>query len=87
MAFINDPVTALNMALCVIIMILGSIGHVKKRDDIFSYIAIAFGLFGATHLLTLLGLKTDLEGVIISIRMAAYILVAFALLKKVREKD
>lgn len=43
------------------------------------YVGIAFGLFGVSHLMTLLGLKDALEIVLIVVRTLAYLLVAFAL--------
>jgi len=43
------------------------------------YIAISFGLFGLSHLLTLLGLREALTGFLIAIRTIAYLLVAFTL--------
>jgi hypothetical protein len=41
------------------------------------YIAITFGLFGLSHLLTLLGLKETLEAFLITVRTVAYLLVIY----------
>jgi len=43
------------------------------------YVGLAFGLFGLTHLATLLGLAVALNIVIIIIRTLAYLLVTYAL--------
>jgi hypothetical protein len=41
------------------------------------YVGIAFGLFGLSHLATILGLKESLEAALIVVRTLAYLLVAF----------
>ena len=43
------------------------------------YVGVAFGLFGLSHLATLLGLKESLNAILIIIRTAAYLLVTYAL--------
>lgn len=45
------------------------------------YIGIAFGVFGISHLTTLLGLKETLTDVLIIIRVLAYLIVVFTLYK------
>ena len=81
MAFVWDPIYAVNLVLCVIILILGYLGYKKNRDTVPLFIGIAFGLFGVTHLATLLNLKGVLESVLIMIRMLAYVIVIYALWK------
>jgi len=72
-------VTIVNLVLCVIILALGIWGYSKKKNDVPLYIGIAFGLFGVSHLLTLLGLAAGLTAFLIVIRLIAYLLVVFAL--------
>lgn len=79
MAF--DPIYSLNFVLCAVIFVLGVWGYRKKGDAIPIYIGLAFGIFGLTHLLTLLGFRTILTNVFIVIRTIAYLLVIFALYK------
>ena len=74
-----DPIYLTNLILCVIILALGIIGYKKRGDKTPLYIGIAFGLFGVSHLLTLIGLKETLTTFLIVIRTLAYLLVAFAL--------
>ena len=69
----------LNLVLCIIILALGIVGYRRSGQAFPLYIGIAFGLFGISHLATLLGLKDSLEGVLIAVRTLAYLLVAFAL--------
>ena len=69
----------LNLVLCIIILALGIVGYRRSGQAFSLYIGIAFGLFGISHLATLLGLKDSLEGVLIAVRTLAYLLVAFAL--------
>ncbi len=74
-----DPIILLNLILCVIIVILGSIGFRKASGGWPLYVAIAFGLFGLSHLLTLLGVAAGLVGFLIAIRTIAYLLVVYIL--------
>ncbi|MDH4269495.1 MAG: hypothetical protein OEV52_04265 [Dehalococcoidia bacterium] len=72
-----DAITLVNLILCVIIVVLGCVGYGKAKDKWPLYIAIAFGLFGVSHLLTLLGLKDTLEAFLIAIRTIAYLVVIY----------
>jgi len=72
-----DPITLVNLILCVIIVIFGSVGFKKAKDKWPLFIAISFGLFGISHLLTLLGLHNALTGLLIAIRTVAYLLVIY----------
>ncbi len=79
MTFIADPIYITNLILCIIILVLGCIGYKKSGDMSPLWIGIAFGLFGVSHLMTLLGLKDALTTFLIVIRTIAYLLVVFAL--------
>ena len=72
-----DPVYLVNLILCVVIIIFGYLGFKKTKDTWPLYIAIAFGLFCLSHLLTLLGLREPLTGFLIAIRNIAYLLVIY----------
>jgi len=74
-----DPIYLTNLVLCVIILALGIIGYKRSEEMWPLFIGIAFGLFGVSHLLTLLGLKEALTTFLIVIRTLAYLLVAFTL--------
>ena len=74
-----DPITLVNLILCIIIVVFGCVGFRKAKDKWPLYIAISFGLFGLSHLLTLLGLKETLTGFLIGIRTVAYLLVIYTL--------
>jgi uncharacterized membrane protein (UPF0136 family) len=79
MNLVWDPMTTVNLVLCIIILALGIIGYRRSGKTFPLYIGIAFGLFGVSHLLTILGLKEELAALLIVVRTAAYLLVAFAL--------
>ncbi|MGB8217686.1 MAG: hypothetical protein WCE94_10340 [Candidatus Methanoperedens sp.] len=81
MAFIWDPITAVNLVLSVIILVLGYLGYKKSNYNVSLYVGIAFGLFGVSHLATLLGLTESLVSVLIIIRTLAYLTVIFAVYK------
>ena len=72
-----DAIALVNLILCVVIVIFGCLGFRKARNMWPLYLAIAFGLFGVSHLLTLLGLQAALTGVLITIRTIAYLLVIY----------
>ena len=74
-----DPIYLVNLILCIIIVAFGYLGFRKAKDMWPLYIAISFGLFGLSHLLTLLGLKEALTGFLIAIRTIAYLLVVYTL--------
>ena len=79
MALILDPMYIVNLTLCVIILFLGFFGYRKTGNPVPLYIGMAFGLFGVSHLATILSLKNDLEALLIVIRTVAYLVVVFAL--------
>ena len=78
MAFIWDPITAVNLVLSLIILVLGYWGYKNSNDKVPLYIGLAFGLFGISHLATLLDFKQSLESVLIIIRTLAYLTVIYA---------
>ncbi len=81
-----DPVYIVNLLLCIVIFVLGYWGYVKRHDLLPLLIALAFGLFGISHIVTILGLAKDLESALIAIRVLAYLLVVFALYRYVMTK-
>ena len=79
MIFILDPIYLTNLILCIIILVLGILGYKRTGDKAPLYIGVAFGLFGISHLATLLGLKEALTTALIVVRTIAYLLVAYTL--------
>jgi len=80
MIFEWDPIRIINLILCIIILIYGYKNYKKTKTISPLYIGIGFGLFGISHLATLLGIHgtyiiTDL---LIIIRTAAYLMVLLA---------
>ena len=74
-----DPIILTNLAFCAIILILGIIGYTKSGEAWPLFIGIAFGLFGVSHLLTLLDLKETLSTLLLAIRIVAYLFVIFTI--------
>jgi len=72
---------AINLILCVIILIFGLMAWRRTKNPFPLYIGIAFGLFGVSHLASLLGQAAHLEAPLIIIRTAAYLIVLYALYK------
>ena len=76
-----NHISALNLVLCIIILALGCWGYKRSGNKLPIYIGIAFGLFGISHFVTLLGFKEALESALLVIRTLAYLMVVFALYK------
>jgi hypothetical protein len=74
-----DPMTLINLIFCVVILALGITGYTKSQQLWPLLIGIAFGLFGVSHLLTLLGLKEALDALLLTVRIIAYLSVIFAI--------
>jgi len=85
MTFTWDPIYTVNLALCIIIFILGCWGYKKQNDTTPLFIGIAFGLFGISHLVTLFDMASSLTNVLIVIRVLAYLIVIFALYLFIRK--
>jgi len=86
MALDWDPVYLANLALCIVIFFLGYWGYKRRRDVVPILIGLAFGLFGISHIMTILGLTTELASMLIAIRTFAYLLVVLALYRYVKTK-
>lgn len=72
-----DPIYVVNLILCIIILAFGVVGYRRSRNVFPLYIGIAFGLFGLSHLATLLGLKESLKVALIVVRTLAYLIVVY----------
>ena len=82
------PIYISNLLLCSLILILGIVCY-KKHKGIWSlYVSMAFGLFGLSHLLLLMGATKNIENVLIiaGIRTLGYILIILSLCKAVIKK-
>jgi hypothetical protein len=81
-----DPVLLLNIILCFFILVMGLWEYQRSRAALALYIGIAFGLFGISHLILLLGLGTGMTPLLISIRLIAYLLVIAGLFQAISLK-
>ncbi|WAC05798.1 MAG: PAS domain S-box protein [Methanoregula sp.] len=85
MELLIDPITLLNLILCIVIVILSIIGYVKIRSATPLFIGTAFFLFGISHAATLLGLKTALDLELIVVRTFGYIAICIGLFLIIRD--
>jgi hypothetical protein len=76
-----DPITTMNFVLCVVIVALAIVAYSSKKSTITLYIGFAFGLFGISHFVNLIGLGSSLTNELLVIRTLAYLIVIFALYK------
>ncbi|MDD4981048.1 MAG: hypothetical protein PHC54_07340 [Candidatus Omnitrophica bacterium] len=81
MMCIWSSVDLVNTLLCIVILILGLSVYKKKKNNLAKSVAIAFGLFAFSHIISLLGWAGGLLGLQIIIRVLAYLILIFALLK------
>lgn len=81
LGFILDPITTMNFVLCVVIVALAIVAYSSNKNRIALYIGVAFGLFGISHLVNLVGLGSSLTDALLIIRTLAYLVVIFALYK------
>ena len=81
-----DPVVLVNFILCIVIVAMGVWGYIRTKSRVELYVGTAFGLFGISHLLTLLGLAAGLTLPLIIIRLLAYLIVIYALYIAIAKK-
>ena len=79
MAFIPDPAVLVNLLLCIVILVLGYMVYRKRNSISALFIAVAFGMFGLSHLSTLLGMSLFPEVTFVLLRICGYLFVAAAL--------
>lgn len=79
MGVLSDPITMVNLLLSVMIFAFGYWGYKKGKSDVAFYVGAAFGLFGISHFVTLLGYGYMMEPALIWIRAFGYMMVAYAL--------
>lgn len=74
-----DPIYTVNLFFCTAILVLGYWGYRKRSGDKTTlFIGIAFGLFGVSHLATLLGLRSVLSSALLMIRTIGYLTAIYA---------
>jgi len=83
MDFHWETITGVNLILSAAILALGLFGYGLSRKTASLYIGLAFGLFGFSHLATLMGKKDSWKYELVAVRSVGYLLVAFALYKVV----
>jgi hypothetical protein len=60
---------------------LAIVAYNSKKNMIALYIGAAFGLFGISHLVNLIGLEAELTDLLLIVRTLGYLIVIFALYK------
>ena len=79
MDFHWETITGVNLILSAVILVLGLVGYGLSRKTASLYIGLAFGLFGFSHLATLLEKKNSWKYELVAVRSVGYLLVALAL--------
>ena len=78
MTVLSDPITGINLILCIVIFLLGCLVYRKKGKISALMIGIAFGMFGISHFSVFTGIAFP-EITFILLRLSGYILVAAGL--------
>ncbi len=73
-------INVINTIFCAIILIVGIMAYGKFKNSLSLLIAIAFGLFGVSHVFELMGMVDKLETFLIVIRFIAYLIVVYAII-------
>lgn len=84
MGLIWNPVNIINIILCTVIVIMGIISFRGNGRIVPMIIAIAFLIFGISHIITFIGLAEEWEGALMVIRTLGYLAVVFAMYKSIR---
>jgi uncharacterized membrane protein (UPF0136 family) len=79
MDFHWETITGVNLVLAAVILVLGLVGYGLSRKTASLWIGLAFGLFGFSHLATLMGKKDSWKWELVAVRSVGYLLVALAL--------
>ena len=79
MPLLLDPITIFNLVVCIVIVIIGIAIYLESKEALPLFIGAAFGLFGISHAMTILGLDTSLTIPLIVLRAIAYLLVIYAM--------
>ena len=79
MAFVPDPAVLVNLLLCGGILVLGYLVYRKRNSISALFIGVAFGMFGLSHLSTLLGQTLFPEVTFVLLRICGYLFVIAAL--------
>ena len=79
MSFNPDPVSLINLAFCIAVVILSGWWCRKTGSRTPLFVGLAFGLFGISHFLVLTNLNKTFEQFQIAVRIAAYAIVATGL--------
>lgn len=79
MAFVPDPAILVNLLLCIVILVLGYLVYRKRSSIGALFIGVGFGMFGVSHLSTLLELTLFPEVTFVLLRICGYLFVIAAL--------
>lgn len=86
MQFHWEALTIVNLILCIVIFTFGLVSWQRTKVGVELYVGTAFGLFGLSHLATLLGWNVALNTFLIIVRTLAYLLVTYALVRSACRK-
>ena len=78
--------TLVNLILCISIVIVGYLAYLKKSDIVLAYLALAYVLFGISHIIALFGIEEQTSIPMVVIRILGYSMVLFAVYTASKKK-
>ena len=86
MWFFWSPINLLNIVFCVIVLIVSLLAYRKSKDKFILVTAVAFTLFGLSHVCAMSMQMVHCTKFIAAVRAHAYSLIIYALLRKIIKK-
>jgi len=83
----GNAIDIVNLVLSMVILALGCWDYARTKRQTPFFIGAAFGLFGVSHLIALMGLEKHLEFTVILVRIFAYLIVMATLIRMRKVKQ
>ncbi len=71
-----DIINIINTVLCGLILVMGLMSKCSNAK----LIGVAFGVFGFSHVMEMMGMAASMETLLVYVRVLAYVMVAYAML-------
>jgi len=72
----------MNFILCLVVLAVGTIVYVKTKNKTPFHIGIAFGLFGISHMISLMGLENSFTSTMVLPRAFGYLIIMLTIVKR-----
>jgi hypothetical protein len=76
-----EIIDLVNLVLCVSILSAGCIAYIGSKDKAPFQTGVAFGLFGISHLISLMNIEQSMRMTVALLRISGYVIVLLVILK------